>query len=142
MYLSFDDHQFPFATDVSGHNNRGQMSPGVNVVAVEMGCGLAGSFIGGSIVVDGEKFRPKPREAVTIAMWLKFRSVQGEQMLFSTSPAHSYDNNYYLLATAGKITWCHKTKKNKTFEVTSGDVKMTAGQWSHLAVTYSSTSGM
>lgn len=142
LYFTFDDHKLPFVTDVSGHTNRGEMSVGVNVVGVEMGCGLAGSFSGGSIILDGNRFHPKPTQAVTIGFWVKFSNTVGEKVLFSTSASNSSIANYYLACSDGKITWCHKDERNKTlFETASHDIQIVAGQWAHVAVTYDSSLG-
>ena len=118
------------------------MSAGVNVVGVEKGCGLAGSFIGGSITVDGSRFQPKPTQAVTIALWVKFSSIEGEQTLFTTSRQGSFESNYYLASKDGQITWCHKNEQSQTlFDVTTAETAMVAGQWMHLAASYDSSKG-
>jgi hypothetical protein len=117
------------------------MSAGVNVVGVQNGCGLAGSFIGGSITVDGSRFHPKPTQAVTVALWVKFSTVEGEQTLFTTSRQGSYKSNYYLASKSGKITWCHKNEQGENlFEITS-ERAVVAGQWAHVAATYDSSKG-
>ncbi len=142
LYYTFDNHKFPFITDVSGHSNRGQMSAGVNVVGVQNGCGLAGSFIGGSITLDGSLFHPKPTQAVTIGLWVKFSTTEGEQTLFTTSRQGSYKSNYYLASKSGKITWCHKNEQGeKLFEITTSESAVVAGQWSYVAATYDSSKG-
>jgi hypothetical protein len=142
LYYTFDNHKFPFITDVSGHSNRGQMSAGVNVVGVENGCGLAGSFIGGSITLDGGRFHPKPSQAVTVALWVKFSTTDGEQTLFTTSRLGSYESNYYLASKSGRITWRHKDEQSqKLFEITTSDSVIVADQWAHVAATYDSSKG-
>ncbi|CAB4026763.1 Hypothetical predicted protein, partial [Paramuricea clavata] len=108
---------------------------------VQNGCGLAGSFIGGSITVDGSRFHPKPTQAVTVALWVKFSTVEGEQTLFTTSRQGSYKSNYYLASKSGKITWCHKNEQDENlFEITS-ERAVVAGQWAHVAATYDSSKG-
>ena len=120
----------------------GQMSPGVNVIGVQNGCGLAGTFIGGSITVDGRRFHPKPSQAVTIALWIKFSSTKGEQTLFTTSQQGSYASNYYLALKDGKINWRHKNELGQTlFNVTSSERAVLADQWTHVAVTYDDRKG-
>ncbi|XP_046842033.1 uncharacterized protein LOC124436153 [Xenia sp. Carnegie-2017] len=137
LYFTFDSHKFPYVIDVSGHNNVGVMSAGVNIVGVQNGCGLAGSFIGGSISVDGRQFQPKPIEAVTIALWVKFQSVQDEQTLFTTSTYTSNKSNYYLGSTDGNIIWRHQNENEETlFDLTTDEPSFAPGQWTHVAVTY------
>lgn len=118
------------------------MSAGVNVVGVQNGCGLSGSFIGGSITVDGGRFHPKPTQAVTIGLWVKFSSIEGEQTLFTTSRQGSYESNYYLASKAGKIIWCHKNEQGQNlFEITTSEPAVVAGQWAHIATTYDRSKG-
>lgn len=118
------------------------MSAGVNVVGVQDGCGLAGSFIGGSITVDGSRFHPKPTQAVTIALWVKFSSTKNEQTLFTTSRQGSYESNYYLASKAGKIIWCHKNEHGQNlFEIATSEPAVVVGQWAHIAATYDSSKG-
>lgn len=142
LFYTFDDHKFPYITDVSGHTNWGLMSPGVNVVGVQNGCGLAGAFIGGSVTLDGGRFHPKPTQAVTIALWVKFSDIKGEQTLFTTSKEGSYESNYYLALKSGNITWCHKTEQGQSlFDITTTVPAVVAGQWTHVAATYDSSKG-
>ena len=118
------------------------MSSGVNVVGVENGCGLAGSFIGGSITIDGGRFHPKPSQAVTVGLWVKFSATEDEQTLFTTSRQGSYESNYYLASKSGKITWRHKSKRSQMlFEVTTSESVIVAGQWAHVAATYDGSKG-
>ena len=64
----------------------------------------------GIIKLDGSTIRNKPTDAVTIALWANFTTVQGTHMLFETIGGHSLHtkNQYELSVNDGAVLWRHR----------------------------------
>ena len=79
----------------------------------------------GIIKLDGKTIRNKPTDAVTIALWANFTTVQGTHRLFETIGGHSLHtkNQYELSVNSGALLWRHRNEYNQiVFEVKTGTV--------------------
>ena len=77
----------------------------------------------GIIKLDGRTIRNKPIDAVTIALWANFTTVQGTHTLFETIGGHSMHtmNQYELSVNDGAVLWRHRNDYNQiVFEVQTG----------------------
>ena len=96
---------------------------------------------GGDILFDGERFWPKPVEAVTIAVWIKLDTNKGIQSIFDTVGdkfSTHHEGQYHLEIENGKVRWFHRNEKHDVvFSVTSQPL-VNEGMWTHAVGTYDS----
>lgn len=73
LRLSFEKSQGLYTIDQSGLRNDGRL---VNLTATNMPgvCGLAMNMSQGEIDLDGQRFKAKPLNAITIASWVKLNT--------------------------------------------------------------------
>ena len=98
------------------------------------------SLSGGDILFDGERFWPKPVEAITIALWLKLDTNKGIQSVFDTVgdkfSTHK-EGQYHLEIENGKVRWFHRNEKHAiVFGIISAPL-VGEGTWNHVVGTYS-----
>jgi hypothetical protein len=77
----------------------------------------------GIIKLDGNTIRNKPTDAVTIALWANFTTVEGTHTLFETIGGHSLHtkNQYVLSVNDGSVLWRHRNEYGQlVFEVQTG----------------------
>ena len=77
----------------------------------------------GIIKLDGKTIRNKPTDAVTIALWANFTTVEGTHTLFETIGGHSLHtkNQYVLSVNDGAVLWRHRNEYGqRVFEIQTG----------------------
>ena len=141
LHIPFDRHLGINVLDTSKKTNNGIMN-NVDISALPQACGLAGIFSSGNVSFNGKKFFPKPRVAVTIAMWVKLTSTKGAQSLFDTVAAPAKPGNYHFEVVDGKVRWFTRDLEgNALFNVVTDRVVVPPNQWTHLVGTYDKNQG-
>lgn len=121
--------------DDSGLHNDGKITGNIHKSSRNFKCGSAIDIRGGSLLFDGKTFKNRPREAVTIALWLKPESISTTYVLFGTEGGGA---KYDLRLANGMIHWSHEDDLDQvTFSM---DTKpfVNAGEWAHIGATYDS----
>ncbi|XP_031554877.1 uncharacterized protein LOC116291804 isoform X2 [Actinia tenebrosa] len=134
VYLNFDKSK-----ETSTDDRRTEISraPGV--------CGDVASLRDGkTILLDGRKIQPKPRDAITIAAWIRLDNTSGQHSIFDTVGGHSSHGSgqYHFEVSDGKLRWYHRNETaNQIFSVES-DAVVSENTWTHVAGTYDSHTGI
>ena len=77
---------------------------------------------GGNITFDVEKFHNRPRDAITIAFWLKLSDVSGSHQIFYTCGKPQIYNmgEYHIELIKGQVRWSLRDINTKTvFNISS-----------------------
>lgn len=99
---------------------------------------------GGDVLLDGEHFREKPREAVSIALWVKLWRTGGVHSMFDTIGGHSIHSKgqYHFEVYNGRLRWFHRNEYAKeVFNVRTSPV-LQPNLWYHVVGTYDSRTHM
>ena len=131
LHLGFEKIENRTALDSSGHNNDAILSPEVRLSVAESKCGSALSMRGGRLLFT--HFNSRPRQAITITLWLKLDSVSGTATLFRTTGSGA---KYNLQYSDGNIHWSHVDDLGHV--IFSMETRQTVNSldWVHLGVTY------
>lgn len=106
--------------------------------------GAAIKLNGGDVLLDGEHFREKPQEAVTIALWVKLWRTAGMHSMFDTIGGHSIHNKgqYHFEVYDGRVRWFHRNEYAKeVFHIRTSPI-LQPNVWYHVAGTYDSRTHM
>ena len=96
-------------------------------------------ILGGDILFDGERFWPKPVEAITIALWVKLDTNKGIQSIFDTVGqkfSNHKEGQYHVEIENGKIRWFHRNEKHVVVFSIMSQPLVSEGIWHHIAGTY------
>lgn len=99
---------------------------------------------GGDVLLDGEHFREKPREAVSIALWVKLWRTGGVHSMFDTIGGHSIHRKgqYHFEVYNGRLRWFHRNEYAKeVFNVRTSPL-LQPNLWYHVVGTYDSRTHM
>ena len=131
LHLGFENIENRTALDSSGHDNNAVLSSEVRLSVTESKCGSALSMGGGHLFFS--HFNSRPREAITIAMWLKLDSVSGSATLFKTTGSGA---KYHLKVADGIIYWSHVDDLGHV--IFSMETRQTVDSldWVHVSATY------
>ena len=131
LHIGFESIENRTALDNSGHNNNAILSPEVGLSVTESKCGVALSMRGGRLLFT--RFNSRPREAITIALWLKLDSVSGTATLFKTTGSGA---KYHLQVTDGVIHWSHVDDLGHVIFSMETRQMVDSLDWVHLSATY------
>lgn len=95
------------------------------------------------MLLDGERFEPKPRQAITISLWVKLLQTDGIHSLFDTvgSKSDHHNGQYHFEIVDGKVRWFHRDENaEQVFSVTTEPV-IKRDQWTNIAATYDANLG-
>jgi len=97
--------------------------------------------LGGDVFLNGLTFQPKPRDGITIAVWIKLDTIVGTQSIFDTvgtlSKSNHTDGQFHFEVEDGKVRWFHRNEIHVTiFDVKSRDIVVQPEQWVHVVGTY------
>ena len=112
------------------------MKPGKRGAAIKLN--------GGDVLLDGEHFREKPQEAVTIALWVKLWRTGGLHSMFDTIGSHSIHKKgqYHFEVFNGRVRWFHRNEYAKeVFHIRTSPI-LQPNVWYHVAGTYDSRTHM
>lgn len=131
LHMGFEKIENRTALDSSGNNNNAIFSPEVRLSLTESKCGSALNMRGGRLLFT--RFRSRPREAITIALWLKLDSVSGTATLFKTTGTGA---KYHLQVDDGIIHWSHVDDLGHV--IFSMETRQTVDplDWVHVSATY------
>lgn len=107
------------------------------------GLGKALIFDGKTDVdMRGKDFKKKPKDAVSICVWVKHSGAGDAQSLFDViSDVAGAQGLYHVEIRPGGFRWFHRNTANKTiFNINPGPV-LPGKEWLHFAGTYDSKSG-
>ncbi|XP_028410253.1 uncharacterized protein LOC114532854 [Dendronephthya gigantea] len=141
LHFGFEKGQGLFTLDQSGLGNNGKL---VNLTLSDMPgiCGLGMNMSHGEIDIDGQRFKGKPLNAITLATWMKLNTNRGHHQLFNTigSRSEHKDDQYNFAIDNGKVIWSHNDEKGKSiFRIETIPI-IPARNWTHVTATYDSTS--
>ena len=129
--------------DTSGKGNNAKIS-NVEIEPLANGCGLVGLFSKGNLTFDGVKFAPVPTVAITVAIWLKLKSLKGRQSLFETiaSDSKGGQGNHHFEVVDGKLRWFYRnTAGGVIYQLITQVPVIPEGKWTHVAGTYDAKQG-
>eukprot|EP00795_Rhopilema_esculentum_P008194 gene8194-14126_t len=139
VHLSFDKMRGALAVDESGNNNDAMLINGAEIVYEGGKCDSGVSLLGGDILFDGERFWPKPVEAVTIALWIKLDTNKGIQSIFDTIGqkfSNHKEGQYHVEIENGKVRWFHRNEQHKVVFSIMSQPLVGENVWHHIAGTY------
>ena len=141
---SFDEFIEDRIIDITGNGNDGTLQGAATLMRTNFSCGMACRLFGGSVMVDGSKFTPKPSLAVTVATWVKIHEILGKQTIFSVKGfAHPLEETYHLGLHEGKLKWMHiNEQKHVVFDCETVDAAIKPDEWVHVTGTYDSGESM
>lgn len=131
LHMGFENIENRTALDSSGHDNNAVLSAEVRLSVTESKCGSALSMGGGRLLFT--HFNSRPREAITIALWLKLDSVSGTATLLKTTGSGA---KYHLKVADGIIYWSHVDDLGHV--IFSMETRQTVDSldWVHVSATY------
>ncbi|XP_057309168.1 uncharacterized protein LOC130647358 isoform X2 [Hydractinia symbiolongicarpus] len=140
VHLSFDTMKGNYVKDESGNNNNAVMKNGAEIIYEGGKCDSAASLLGGDILLDGANFSPKPRDSITMAVWVKLETNRGIQSVFDTvggAMSNHREGQYHLEIDNGRIRWFHRNERRVTIFSVLSEPLITEGNWTHITGTYS-----
>ncbi|XP_068704874.1 uncharacterized protein [Montipora foliosa] len=139
LYIGFDHVIGSVAVDGSGLNNDARLTKGAEVVRPGKR-GAAIKLNGGDVLLDGEHFREKPQEAITIALWVNLWRTDGEQSIFDTIGGHSINRNrqYHFEVLNGHLRWLHRNEYAEEIFHVKTLKTLQPNVWYHVTGTYDS----
>lgn len=131
LHIGFEEIENRTALDSSEHKNNAILSSEVRLSVTESKCGSALSMHGGRLVFT--HFNSRPREAITITLWLKLDSVSATATLFRTTGSGA---KYNLQYREGNIHWSHVDDLGHIIFSMATRQTVDSLDWVHLSVTY------
>ena len=115
------------------------MAPGAEVVKPGK-LGAAIKLNGGEVLLDGEHFRDKPQEAITIALWVNLWRTAGPNSIFETTGGHSihHKKQYDFAVLNGHVVWLHRNEYNEEIFSVKTLRALLPNTWYHVTGTYDS----
>ena len=117
MYLTFEKVDDQVVLDSSSHGNNVFMLDGA-IVDTHGSCRHALKIPpGADLEIDGQSIQRKPREAITIALWLRLdKRADGVHSIFDTVGSHSKHQlgQFHFEIVGGDVRWFHR---NETADV-------------------------
>ena len=89
--------------------------------------------------MDGKRFSPKPRESITMAVWVKLDTSRGIQSIFDTvggALSTHKEGQYHLEIDNARVRWFHRNEKHITIFSILSDPVLVEGNWTHITGTY------
>ncbi|PFX33592.1 Tolloid-like protein 1 [Stylophora pistillata] len=145
LYLNFENVQNGRAAvaslkgDVTGTDKRTEITKFFG------SCGKVARINNGSeILLDGKKLKMKPRQAVSIAAWIKLDSNKGYHSIFDTVGGHSMHQKgqYHFEIQDGSLRWFHRNETGVTIFSVETDPIIPANVWNHVVGTYDARTGI
>ena len=134
-HLGFEKIKSRVVLDDSGLHNDAKFFGSIHVSSNEFKCGSALEMRGGGLLFDGKTFKNRPREAITIALWVKPESISSTFVLFGTEGIGA---KYDLRVANGMIHWSHVNDKGQvTFSMDTRPF-VNPVDWIHIGATYDS----
>ncbi|XP_015756852.1 PREDICTED: uncharacterized protein LOC107336293, partial [Acropora digitifera] len=115
------------------------LAPGAEVVKPGK-LGAAIKLNGGEVLLDGEHFREKPQEAITIALWVNLWRTAGPNSIFETTGGHSihHKRQYDFAVLNGHVVWLHRNEYNEEIFSVKTLRALLPNTWYHVTGTYDS----
>nr|XP_058966247.1 uncharacterized protein LOC131792849 [Pocillopora verrucosa] len=145
LYLDLENVQNGRATyaslngDVTGTDKRTEITKFFG------SCGKVARLNNGSeILLNGKQLKMKPRQAVSIAAWIKLDSNKGYHSIFDTVGGHSMhqQGQYHFEIQDGSVRWFHRNETGiKIFSVETDPI-IPANVWNHVVGTYDAHTGI
>jgi len=139
LYYGFNKIQGDRILDQSGLANYGRI---INATESENGkCGKGLNFTGDSyILLNGDEFRQKPANAISISVWIRLNTNRGRHQLFNTIGSrslHKHDQ-YNFAVDDGQIIWFHRDHLEKEIFNIKTLAVVKPRQWVNIIATYDS----
>ena len=138
MHLSFEKYHGNQVDDESENKNNGHMWGAATTMATNYSCGMACRLVSGAVILNAHSFRPKPTKAVSVAAWLKMKTVSGRHILFSTSHETNEPgagHYHFEVRDGGRLRWLYT---GEVFDCWTENVVVEVDKWVHVTGTYDS----
>lgn len=118
IHLTFEKVDDQVVLDRSSYGNNAFMNGAAEIVDTHGSCRHAVKVVDGSeLVIDGRIMKVKPREAITVALWLKLNNkADGVHSILDTVGSHSTHElgQFHFEIVGGDVRWFHR---NETADV-------------------------
>jgi hypothetical protein len=138
VHFSFENTKNGLVLDDSGHHNDGKIYVKPTITTGDTKCGSALKMHGGQILFD-KAFHNIPREAITVALWVKFETVNNLYNLFTTEGNGA---KYTFQVTDGKVHWSHLNDNGHVIFALETQPIVNLGDWTHVGATYDSRTNL
>ena len=133
IYLDFETSHLnnDVILDQSTYDNDAHINGDVTIADTGTSCRHVAMLGRGSeLKFDGSAMEVKPREAITLSVWLKLRSVGGDHSIFDTIGARSTHTHgqFHFEVNDGAVRWFHRDEDERiVFDVVTGKEKRNEG---------------
>ena len=139
-WWAFDESSGTVARDSSGKGHNGNLQGDPEWVAGKVGAGALGFDGVNDIVEVPEDASLDLGNALTITAWVKVTNFSTYYFILDKSPSGTAPSNYpgnYEFRTnpTGFLQFGHQTSQGTDFIFYDSSTKLTAGRWTHVAVT-------
>ena len=87
-------------------------------------CNQAARLYDHDIVLRGDTFQAKPKNAITVAAWVKLEENSGQHSIFDTIGTSHSQGQYHFEVNDGIVRWFHRNEKQQVvFETMAHTVK-------------------
>ena len=103
--------------DKSGYDNNGDMSDGGEILKYfdkDFTCNEAARLWSSDIKFKGDLFQAKPRNAITIAAWIKIEEKCCQHSIFDTIGVSHKQGQFHFEVNDGVLRWFHRNECRKT----------------------------
>ncbi|KAK2563931.1 EGF-like repeat and discoidin I-like domain-containing protein 3 [Acropora cervicornis] len=144
LYLGFEKWEDQVILDESDMGNNAFLNNGAFIAPHKGMCGHFASLgKSGDILLEDTTFRGKPRNGVTVALWVNLaRTSRGIHSLFSTARVMTIGQimgGYHFEIDDGKVRWFHRNRNQiPVFSAITDDI-VRPDVWTHLIGSYNST---
>ncbi|XP_057312398.1 uncharacterized protein LOC130653922 [Hydractinia symbiolongicarpus] len=139
LYYGFNKIVGDSVMDQSGLANTGRLKNGT--VSIDGKCGKGLNFTENSyIALNGDEFRQKPSNAISLSVWIHLNTNRGRHQLFNTIGSrslHKHDQ-YNFAVDDGQILWFHRDHLEKEVFNLRTLAVVKPRQWINIIVTYDS----
>ncbi|XP_065055660.1 uncharacterized protein LOC135684164 isoform X2 [Rhopilema esculentum] len=143
--LSFEKIDNEIVFDSSPMGNNAYLNKGAAVYDTHGKCRHAARIIEGSdILLDGRNMRVKPREAISISVWIRMDNTEGVHSIFDTIGANSRHvlGQYHFEIVGGAVRWFHRDENGtQIFSAITEPNFVSPREWNHLVASYDSQTG-
>ena len=126
VQFSFEEVRGKTVVDTSTYENNGTMGGGATIVHTKGNCGNAIKFASGAYIsIDGAIMKKIPHKAITISLWLKLDSINGDKSIFTTVGYGHTAGQYHFEVNNGIVRWFHRNEDSvEIFSVETGSSNM------------------
>ena len=122
--LDFEKMDEQIALDKSSFGNNGFLHGGAKIFDTHSSCRHAVQIpLGADIIIDGSVMKVRPRNAISISLWLQLNRVDGVHSIFDTVGGNSKHNlgQFHFEIVGGDVRWFHRNEtEDEIFNLITG----------------------